>query len=330
MKVAVLGCGTMGMTHIENFNKMPNVELVAIFDTDKSLANQVADQYLTTAYTSFQDMMQEKKPDVVSVCLPTPYHKEYVLKVADHGSHVICEKPIAPSMEDAIEMVKHCDDKGVRLFIGHVVRFFPNYVDISTKVKAGLIGDVGVIHTKRVGSNPGQARSWYKDSSGGVILDLMIHDIDYLCGLMDEVTSVYALNKVEQGHDYALVTLRFGNGAIANLEAYWGYPGPFTTSIEVAGTEGVIRYNSNESISIKVMKELDTLNDSAGTVAVPQSPALHSPYYYELKHFIECIENNEDPIVSVQDALKAVKVALAAIESAKTGLPVKIDPEIQF
>jgi len=324
MKVAVLGCGTMGRTHIENFAKMPDVDLVAIFDADEASVNQVAEQYQTTAYMSFDDMMNEKKPDIVSICLPTHFHKEYVFKVADKGSHIICEKPIAPSIEDGIDMVKYCENKGVRLFIGHVVRFFPNYVDIAKKVKAGVIGDVGVIHTKRVGSNPAQVRSWYKDFSGGVILDLMIHDIDFLCGIMNEVTSVYALNKVEQGHDYALVTLRFSNGAIANLEAYWGYPGPFTTAVEIAGTEGVIRYNSNESISIKVLKALNKTDDQESQVAVPQSPALHNPYYYELKHFIECIKNDEDPLISVEDALLAVNIALSAKKSAETGLPVKI------
>jgi UDP-N-acetylglucosamine 3-dehydrogenase len=324
MRVAVVGCGTMGKSHIENLAAMPGVGLVAICDNNEIEVNKTAEQWQIRAYVSLDEMINMENPDVVSICLPTYLHKEYVLRVAAYGKHIICEKPIAPSIEDAVEMINTCKEKGVRLFVGHVVRFFPNYADIKAKVDAGVIGKVGVIHTKRIGSNPARARAWYKDRSGGVIIDLMIHDIDFLCSVMGEVTSVYALQTQSEQNDYALVTLRFAGGAIANLEAHWGYPGPFTTAVEFAGTEGVIRFNSEDALSLKIVKAASAEDNQPAAVAIPQSPAFHNPYYYELKHFLACIENDTESIVTATDALRALRIALAAAQSAQTGMKIDI------
>src|SRR5690606_31749964 len=145
---------------------------------------------------------------------------------------------------------------------------------------AEAIGRVGVAHAKRAGGHPGKAKSWYKDAalSGGVILDLMIHDIDFMRGVLGEVDTVYAMNRTTDEIDYALVTLRFRSGAIANLEGHWGYPGPFTTAAEFAGTKGIIRFDSRDAVSVRVRKRASAGGADQGRVAVPASPAWRDPY----------------------------------------------------
>lgn len=327
MKVAVVGCGSMGGTHANNFAKMPQVELVGVCDTLEESAKTLAERCRTKAFFSFDELMAEANPDVVSICLPTPLHKEYVLKAANYGKHVICEKPIAPTLSDAREMIDTCREKGVRLFIGHVVRFFPSYADMSRKVAAGVIGDVGVAHAKRSGSHPGRVRDWYKDPSatGGVIMDLMIHDIDFMRSLLGDVKTVFAMNRQTDRLDYALVTLRFHGGAIANLEGFWGFPGPFTTAVELAGKKGIIRFDSNKSASLQIHRSAPAESKESAGVAIPRSPAVHDPYYYELQHFIDCILSGEESIVTAEDGYKAVEIALAAHESARTGAPVDLE-----
>jgi UDP-N-acetylglucosamine 3-dehydrogenase len=325
MKIAIVGCGTMGETHAHNLQQMPNVEFVGAFDINEATVNRVASLYGTIAYTSFDQMMEEANPDFVCVLLQTSLHKEYVFKVAEYGKHVFCEKPIALTLTDAEEMIKLCESKGVKLFIGHVVRFFPNYADIKTRIDAGEIGSLGVIHTKRNGPHPGKAKAWYNslEISGGVIMDLMIHDIDYLRWLMGEVKTVYTMNYRDEELDYALVTLRFKNRMIANLEVCWGYPGAFNYAIELAGTKGVIRFNSNDTQSLIIRKHVVESNNST-VVAVPQSPSMRDPYYLEIEHFIQCIIEGKEPLVTSQDAFKSVEIALAAIQSSNTGLPVNL------
>ncbi|TBL78582.1 Gfo/Idh/MocA family protein [Paenibacillus thalictri] len=327
LKVAMVGCGTMGRSHAYNLSRMPEVEFVGIYDAQHELAEKVAAEYGAAAFASFDEMIGTADPDLVCVTLPTYLHKEYVLRTAEYGKHVFCEKPIAPTVEDAAEMMQFCESKGVKLFVGHVVRFFPEYADMKKHIDSGAIGRIGVVHTKRIGSHPGQARAWYKNASlsGGVIMDLMIHDIDYLRSVLGKAVSVYAVQKTSESLDYALVTLRFANGAIANLEASWGYPGPFTTAAEFAGSEGVIRFNSEQAKSLKIAK---TVIDEQGehAVSVPKSPTMFDPYYLELKHFIECIQTGAEPIVSAADACAALAISLAAAESARTGKPVALQP----
>jgi UDP-N-acetylglucosamine 3-dehydrogenase len=325
MKIVIVGCGTMGETHAHNLQLMPNVQLAGVFDVNVDVARRVAVRFGTTGYTSFDQMMEETDPDLVCVVVNTTLHKEYVLKAAEYGKHIFCEKPMALNLPDAEEMISFCETKGVKLFIGHVLRFFPNYTDIKTRIDAGEIGNVGVVHTKRVGSHPGKAKAWYNNLqiSGGVIMDLMIHDIDYLRWTLGEVKSVYTLNYRNDEIDYALVTLRFENKAIANLEACWGYPDSFNFAIEFAGDQGVIRFDSNDTQSL-IIRKRDVENITTNVVAIPQSPSLHDPYYFEMGHFIHCIQEDKEPLITSRDAYKSLEIAHAAIQSALTGLPVHL------
>lgn len=327
MNIAIIGCGTMGMTYAHNLGNMPGVRVSGVADLIQERADRAAGVSGAASYTNWEEMLEKERPETVAVCLPTYLHKTFVLSLAQRGLHVICEKPAALKLEDAKEMEAACSERGVRLFIGHVVRFFPNYRNALDQVKSGKIGEAKMAHFKRYGSYPQGADKWYHDrsKSGGVIMDLMIHDIDFACWLFGDVESVYAsVTKPSlEGMEYAQVTMKFSSGAIANLTGFWGYPGPFTTQFEISGNEGIIRFDSNQVQSLDV--KLNAGNGGKqGGVQVPSSPTIHDPYYDEVKHFIECIREGSEPLVSMADACRAVEIALACEASAQTGQPVRL------
>ncbi|AZN43110.1 Gfo/Idh/MocA family protein [Paenibacillus albus] len=320
MKVAVVGCGGMGQYHAQSYAKMPGVELTGVCDVDYELAVDAAKKVGATAFGSFEEMVQSAEFEAVSIAVPSYLHKELVVKAAAAGKHIICEKPIALYPEDALEMIQCCEEYGVRLFIGHVVRFFPEYAQIKQQVDAGLIGKVGVANARRVGGHPGEARSWFKeaDKSGGVIVDLMVHDIDFMRWTIGEVKSVYAMGHCNGDMDYALVTLVFENGAVANLEAFWGYPGSFRYAAEISGSGGLVSTDSMKSLSLQIRKTTEAQSGDK-VVEIPQSPGFTDPYFKELQHFLSCIETGSEPIVTAHDAFKALQIAAAARESLQSG-----------
>jgi UDP-N-acetylglucosamine 3-dehydrogenase len=162
---------------------------------------------------------------------------------------------------------------------------------------------------------------WYADwrVSGGVLLDLVIHDFDFLRWALGEVERVYARGVL--GHeynrlDYALVTLRFESGAIAHVEGHWGFPGPFNYSIEVAGSRALLMADSREPASLELI---------GGTAADgPDLAAGKGPYETELEHFVRCIATGEESLVEGREAYEALRISLAATESVMTGEPVTL------
>ncbi|WP_136607986.1 Gfo/Idh/MocA family protein [Paenibacillus dokdonensis] len=327
MNIAIIGCGTMGLTYAHNLGNMPGVQVSGVADLIQERADQAAAVSGAASYTNWEEMLEKERPETVAVCLPTYLHKTFVLSLAQRGLHVICEKPAALTVEDAKEMEEACSQHGVRLFIGHVVRFFPNYRNALEQVRSGTIGEAKMAHFKRCGSYPQGVDFWYHDraKSGGIIMDLIIHDIDFACWMFGDVESVYAsvTSPDLNGMEYAQVTMKFSSGAIANLTGFWGYAGPFTTQFEISGDGGIIRFDSNQVQSL----DLKIASSGSGTeeaVQVPSSPVLHDPYYLEVQHFIECIREGSEPIVSAADACRAIEIALACEQSARTGQPVRM------
>ena len=124
LNVLLIGAGTMGSVHGEAFTKMENTVLTGIVDKNLEKAKALAERLKTRAFQTYDEAIEVlEKVDVVSICVPTPFHKLYTKSAADHGIHVICEKPLARNLEDAREMINYCQEKNVKLFVGHVVRF---------------------------------------------------------------------------------------------------------------------------------------------------------------------------------------------------------------
>lgn len=324
-KILLIGAGTMGMEHATSYYSMENVHLAGIVDLRKEQAEQIIGNHNTKVFQTLEEAVNHLEHiDVIDVCVPTFLHKEYVLKAADYGIDVICEKPLAYTLQDAREMIDYCEKKNVKLFVGHVVRFFPQYKKGRELVLNGTIGDIGVVRTRRGGNFPEGWSDWYADQtkSGGVILDLIIHDFDFLRWTLGEVERVFAkglANRSIEHLDYALVTLVFTSGVIAHVEGTWAHP-TFSSQYEFSGKNGIIEYDSLKEEPVLLSISQSSVAERG--VAVPQSPLKKSPYQTELDHFLQCLKTNETAIVTAEDAYKAMEISVAALQSLKTGLPV--------
>jgi UDP-N-acetylglucosamine 3-dehydrogenase len=321
MRVGVVGAGFIGVVHLSAYANIFEAEVVGVADAVPETAATGAAIVGARPYKSYEELVAAEDVEVVDICLPTAYHRDLALKAAQDGKHVFIEKPLARNLEDAEAIMEAFSEGGPRLFVGHVVRFFPEYARIKAMIDAGEIGTVGVVRTSRRSPFLTGWNDWYADwrMSGGVLLDLVIHDFDFLRWSLGEVDRVYArgvLGREFNRLDYALVTLRFEGGAIAHVEGQWGYPGPFNYSIEVAGSRALVAVDSTAPAPVRL------LGESTGSSESPDVTAGRSPFQDELEHFLRSITTGEEPIVGPRDAYEALRIGLAATESATSGRPV--------
>lgn len=327
LRVGLVGCGTIGSVHATGYTRMQNAELAGIVEVREEYGRAMAEQFHTTWYPNIEMLLEREEVDVIDICVPTYMHRGYVEIAAQAGKHVICEKPMARTLDDAQAMIDVCEENGVRLFIAHVLRFFPQYRKAYELLQAGAVGQVGTVRTTRGGVFPVSWNDWYAsvEYSGTLIVDMMIHDFDFLRWCFGDVQRVFAkslcgrdLNRI----DHAFVSLRFANGVIGHVEGTWAYPSGFHTRIEIAGTHGVLEHVSDEEMPICIALH-EQINRSDG-VAVPESPLEKDPYQTELEHFLACIQSGSEPIVTARDAYEALRISLAALESAATGRPIEL------
>lgn len=327
IRVALLGCGTMGRVHSGAYAKIPGASLVAVCDLQETKAAAVAAASGAKVFADFGSMMKGAEFDVLDVCLPTYLHREYAEKAMRAGKHVFCEKPVALTLEDARSMAAAADAAGVKFGVGHVLRYFPVYRSAADMAKEGRLGTPRLIRTTRNQAFPGWSwENWYADPAkgGGPIVDLVIHDFDWIIHNFGDVERVYAKSfggKVER-QDHCMCVLRLANGAIAHVEGSWAYPAgsAFRMTFEVVGTAGQVEYDSVADASV-----VKQTND--GTHRIQYGSPVHGllePYAAEIAAFLDCVENGKEPPVDGAQAIKALEVALAAAESSRTGLPVAV------
>jgi predicted dehydrogenase len=324
LRVGLVGTGFMGGVHAGAWANTP-AKVVGLISQDSESLERIAEQTGATVYKSLHAMLPNV--DVVDICTPTHLHYEMALEALSDGKHVVCEKPLARTLEQARAMVQLSEQIGVLLLVGHVVRFFPEYAQAKQLVVNGQIGEVAVTRLSRCSFKPARNNtdSWFHDheKSGGMMLDLMIHDFDYAQWVSGEVESVYARHITERfpdaPGDYALAILKHTNGAISHIEGGWAYPVPmFRTSLEISGSQGLIEHPTGSSVPLGMyMHQTDSENLD---IAIPASPLAEDPYTTQIKHFYRVIMGEEKTLrVTAHDAYNALKIALAAIESANTG-----------
>ncbi|MFE6996226.1 Gfo/Idh/MocA family protein [Microbacterium sp. NPDC057659] len=308
LRVGLIGAGAISVQHIEALLAL-GAEIRMLRRTDAPVLAEAYGIEIVDDLDSLLDAV-----DVVDIISPTRTHPGIALCAIARGRHVICEKPLAAASEDAAEIVRAAAGAGVRLFPAHVVRYFPEYWRIKQAVDAGEIGEVSELTLSRVGAGPTAA--WFFDESagGGLIRDLMIHDIDQALWLAGPVASVSAIQTppstagVAPREVTAVVTLTHRGGAVSRIHGGWLGPGtPFRTAIEVIGTTGRLHHDSA---------------DAAADGYLPPAADGQDPYLLQLADFLSALEAGTDARILPAEAVDAVAVVDAAYRSLATRAPV--------
>lgn len=328
MKVGLVGAGFMGVTHAAGWAET-EAELIGIVAETTTEASALAKQYNLKIYPNLTSMLPDV--DVVDICTPTHLHHEMALQAAAAGKDIVCEKPLARTTAQAREMIEACRAAGVKLLVAHVVRFFTEYAMAKASVVRGEVGKPGVIRLNRGSFRPKKpAGNWFLDESksGGILMDLMIHDFDYARWIAGEVESVFA-KKVTTANpnapvDYGLAILKHRNGALTHIVGSWAYPPPtFRTRVEIAGDGGLIEFDSADTAPI--INLVAKPSSDSPDVGLPSSPVAESPYTTQIKEFYSVLLGEKQPRIIAEDGMAAVQIAEAAIRSAATGKAVELE-----
>jgi UDP-N-acetylglucosamine 3-dehydrogenase len=321
LRIGVLGAGFAGSMHAHSALGIAGVQVVAVAALPLDEAAPLAKE-CGARVSSAEEICAADDVDLVVVATPTHLHSKYAIAAAKAGKHVFCEKPLARTLADAEAMVRACDEAGVRLAVGHVVRFFPEYRRAKELLDAGELGRPAIVTLTRGNFAVGSARGWYLDEakSGGVVLDLMLHDLDTVRWWFGEPSHVYAKRFTgSAGLEYALATIRYDDRPIVQVEASWAEHAGFRTGFELRGDRGMLVHDSRAASPIA----LQSPSGPAGP-AMMATPTLHeTPYLLQLRDLFTRIARGDPPLVDGHEGLRSLALGLAVMRSADTGEVVK-------
>jgi predicted dehydrogenase len=311
----------MGRNHARVYAQLEHATLVAAADTDPKALEAIARTYKVQTYTDYEQMLDEAKPDLVSVAVPTRFHREVATAVLKRGVHVFLEKPIASTVEEGQKIVDCSRAMGIKLAVGHIERFNPAVIALKEQLDAGQLGRIFQIHARRVGPFPPRIEDV------GVVIDLATHELnllEYLTG--SQVQSVYAEieREIHARHEDLLTgILKFTDGAIGILDINWLTPTKIR-ELSLIGERGM--FSVNYLTQDLYFYENDYLNgnwEGFPIMGVSEGRKIRhtimrrEPLVAELESFAEAIKNNAEPQISGEEALRAVFLAQRLLESGQ-------------
>lgn len=331
LRFGLIGAGRMGkvFAHTLAFS-VAEVDLVAVSDIDETTAQEVAARFHASAgYTDYRRMLDDPSINAVVITTPTATHLKVVKDAAAAGKHIFCEKPLAETLVGCDEAISAAVAAGVKLQVGFMRRFDPAYVMAKKQIEAGVIGKP--VMFKSVGRDPRRTSLEFakRENSGGLILDMGIHEFDLARWLMgSEVERVYSeggclvypeLNEVGD-IDNAIVNLKFANGAIGNIDvsrnAVYGYD----IRTEVLGSDGGLMIGKMQQTATLALTRQGVTHDT-----VPYfMERFGEAYAEEIRDFVRCILENQAPKVSGLDSRSATAIGVAATMSLDEGRPVLV------
>lgn len=329
--LGIIGAGRIGKLHAENVVKnFVNVRVKAIADIYADKIKEWADSLrIENVYSDYHEILNDPEIDAVLICSSTDTHSTITIEAANAGKNIFCEKPIDYDLDRIDAALKAVERAGIKYQVGFNRRFDRNFSKVCKLVKEGKIGDPHII--KVTSRDPQPPTPEYARVSGGMFLDMTIHDFDmvrYLSG--SEVTEVYANAAVlvdpdigEAGDvDTALITLKFKNGAIGIIDnsrrAAYGYD----QRVEVFGSKGGITVSNDTETSAVLSTEEGVFSDKPKYFFLER---YKDSFIEELRQFFDAIENDTETPVTGIDGLKPVIIALAAKRSHAEGRSVKIE-----
>lgn len=339
LKFALVGCGRIARRHAELLgqNQIPGARLAAVCDIVREKAERLAKPFGVPAYVDMHDMMKRESPDVVVILTESGLHAEHTLELAPYGKHLIVEKPMALTLEDADAMIRACDKHSVRLFVVKQNRFNVPVVQLRKALEAGRFGKL-VLGTVRVRwcrrqdyyDQDGWRGTWALD--GGVLTNQASHHVDLLEWMMGQVDSVFARSATSlvdiEAEDTAVVVLKFRSGALGMIEATTATrPKDLEGSLSILGAGGTVEVGGFAVNEIKVWQfeqPLPTDEDVRTKFSVnpPNVYGFGHQAYYE--HVVRCIRDQEPQLVDGLEGRRSLELISAIYESIETGREVPL------
>lgn len=329
MKIGIMSFAHLhAESYIQNLRAVPGVQMIGLADDDPQRGQHFAQQFNAHLFRNYEELL-EARPDGVIICSENNNHRPLVEMAAAAKVHVLCEKPLATTVEDAHAIVEACEKAGVLLMTAFPMRFSAPVREVKTRLDAGELGRIFAVKSSNQGELPARHRAWFVDpklAGGGAIADHTVHLADILRWyLQSEVVEVYAQsNKIFHADEVevetgGMVMLTLANGVFASIDCSWSRPPYWPTwgglSFELITERGAVLVDAFKQHLTVFSHEI-------------QRPAW---YYWGsdanqgmINDFVDAIRKQRLPKVTGLDGLKAVEVVAAAYESARTGRPVKL------
>ncbi|MFX1511649.1 MAG: Gfo/Idh/MocA family protein [Promethearchaeota archaeon] len=328
LRVGVVGTGAMGRNHVRVYSGMNDVELVAVSDSSPETLEHITTQYSCEGYLNFQDMLKKENLDAVTIAVPTKLHLNVAKVFLEVGIHVLVEKPIAVSVEEAEKLITIAKENNRVLMVGHIERYNPAISKLEELISKGDLGKILTCSARRLGPYPPRI------TDVGVVIDWTVHDIDIMRLLcQSEPITVFCRGKsVETSHeDYAIMLLEFENGVLGTIEADWLTQTRVRT-LSVTGSKSFAELDyMNQQIELRgkvgdlKYQNFDELIKRLGQLSRWQPfVEKREPLKNELEDFIRAIQTQTLPKATGADGLQSIKIASAALQSIKEKKPIFI------
>lgn len=320
INLGLIGLGFIGKVHLKNCLALKTVNVQAVADVSKKALNFAREMGVKQVFTDYHELLKQPNIDAVIISLPTYLHAPCAISAAEEGKHIFLEKPLARNPKEGMEIVSAVRRYGVKLMVGYPLRFFPEFEDAKEIMDSGMLGDIQTAHAVNIGAGPFFHRSesmiprpvpeWWLNrglTGGGSLLDLGSHMTNLLRWFFGKVKSIKAYLGYRFDldlEDHATCILAFESGTIAIINVGW-FSQKTVIGIELYGTTGHIqKYHRSPSRTITAIQ-----------LILGKTPRFFKPYLKEISYFVNCINEDVQPSLSGEDALKDLKIIAQAYKN---------------
>lgn len=340
VKVGIVGSRFIADIHAESFARVPNCEVVAAASPNLHHVVDFAKRHdIPRALTNYREMLKMEEIDVISIALPNDLHAEVTIAAAEAGKHVICEKPLAKTLDEADAMIEACANAGVQLMYAEELCFAPKYVRAKELAASGALGDIFLV--KQSEEHSGPHSPWFWDvarSGGGALMDMGCHGIAFARWVLNNAAITHVTANLgtfvhgdkTQGEDHALTVLNFDGGQMAVIENSWAKGGGMDDCAEIYGTKGhtradLIRGNSLITYSdVGYGYAVEKADSTTGWTFTVYEEIWNYGFPQEMQYFVDCVQRDEPSFITGEDGRVALEAIYAAYRSAGTGTTVRL------
>jgi predicted dehydrogenase len=325
-RIAIIGYGFIGQAHVRALSQL-DAELAAIVEPEKVKREKAENDInaLKTTWTGaknahaaadLETILQDDTIDCISLCVPTPLHAELTEKAVKAGKHIVCEKPMALTLQECDRMIEAAKAHDKMLFIAQCIRFWPEYRRLKSAIDRNEFGELVNLSMRRIAPPPSWA-SWFTEASqsGGALFDLHVHDVDFIQYVLGKPKALFSQGiSNESGAITSVFTqYQFDRSLICSAEGSWAYPTAFKMTFSALFSEGLLEYDSSRDPSLLLWKPKHT---DPIAVKVESSDG----YIEEFKYFLSCLQKGE-PLTEMEpsSARTSIELALAEMKSIQSG-----------